>query len=106
MHEMVHAALDGNVKRANELNSRLEDLHRKLFVESNPIACKWAAKRIGLIDTDYCRPPLDAMDKKFEPVVDEALKSAGFLGVTRLPHKIMAHDDVRLPEEERVLEHH
>mmetsp|Transcript_17938 Transcript_17938/g.34164 ORF Transcript_17938/g.34164 Transcript_17938/m.34164 type:complete len:362 (-) Transcript_17938:46-1131(-) len=106
MHDMVHAALDGNVKKANELNSRLEDLHSKLFVESNPIACKWAAKRIGLIDTDYCRPPLDAMDKKFDSVVDEALKGAGFLGVTRLHHRIMAHDDTTLPLEERVLEHH
>jgi len=104
MHDMVHAALDGDVKRANELDSRLQEMHKKLFVESNPIACKWAAKRIGLIDTDYCRAPLDAMDSQFEPIVDEALKHAGFLGVSRLHHKIQSHEDPVLPQEEQVHE--
>ena len=104
MREMTHAALDGNIKRATELNDHLADLHTKLFVESNPIACKWAAKRIGLIDSDYCKPPLDTMDRQFETVVDEALKSAGFLGVSRLlPNKVETHDDLILPVEERVL---
>ena len=105
MHDMVHAALDGDAHLATQLDDHLQPLHSKLFVESNPIACKWAAKRIGLIDTDYCRPPLDAMDNKFAPIVDEALRSAGFLGVHRLHAKIKAHDDFSLPAEERVLLH-
>ena len=103
MHEMVHAALNGETKRANELNDHLSMLHSKLFVESNPIAAKWAAKRIGLIDSDYCRPPLDRMDNQFAPVVDQALQKAGFLGVHRLPYKkIYNHQDLSLPVEERV----
>ncbi|CAB9514880.1 4-hydroxy-tetrahydrodipicolinate synthase [Seminavis robusta] len=102
MTEMVWAALDGDVKEANTLNDRLADLHKALFVESNPIACKWAAKRIGLIDSDYCKPPLDAMEERFEPVVDAALKSAGFLGVSHLHHKVTTHDDTTLPMHERV----
>lgn len=104
MHDMVHAALDGNTKKANELNEHLEMLHKNLFVESNPIACKWAAKRIGLINNDLCLPPLDRMDTQFESVVDEALKCAGFLGVSRLQQKIETHHDSTLPLEERVLE--
>lgn len=102
MKEMTEAALNGDIKKANELDATLADLHKKLFVESNPIGCKWAAKRIGLIDSDYCRPPLARMDPKFETVVDKALRSAGFLGVSRLPRILANHDDAALPEEERV----
>jgi 4-hydroxy-tetrahydrodipicolinate synthase len=103
MHEMVHAALDGNAARANELNDRLALLHKNLFIESNPIAAKWAAKRIGLIDSDFCRPPLDRMDEQYAPAVDAALQKAGFLGVSRLwTKKIQTHHDESLPIEERV----
>jgi len=102
MAEMTHAALRGDVTRANELDELLALLHKKLFVESNPIGCKWAAKRIGLIDTDYCRPPLAKMDPKFGAAVDEALAQAGFLGVSRLDHMLETHDDYILPDEERV----
>jgi 4-hydroxy-tetrahydrodipicolinate synthase len=102
MKEMTQAALRGDVKRANELDDRLALLHKKLFVESNPIGCKWAAKRIGLIESDYCRPPLAKMDPKFETVVDEALSQAGFLGVSRIDHMLATHDDYVLPAEERV----
>jgi 4-hydroxy-tetrahydrodipicolinate synthase len=103
MHEMVHAALDGNAAKSNELNDRLAMLHKNLFVESNPIAAKWAAKRIGLINSDFCRPPLDAMDPQYAPAVDAALQKAGFLGVSRLrTKKIQTHHDQILPIEERV----
>ena len=104
-HDVVHAALAGDAKLATELDAHLQPLHQKLFVESNPIFCTWAAERIGLIDTDYCRPPLDAMDAKFEPVVDEALRSAGFFGVSRLHHKLTIHDDLTFPVKERILLH-
>jgi len=76
MHEMVHAALAGNAELAHNLNAPLAAMHKKLFVESNPIPTKWAAKYIGLIDHAYCRPPLDEMDPKFEFEVSEALKQA------------------------------
>jgi hypothetical protein len=32
-----------------------------------------------LIDTAYCRPPLDEMDPQYEGIVEEALKYAGLL---------------------------
>jgi dihydrodipicolinate synthase/N-acetylneuraminate lyase len=40
---------------------------------------KWAAKRIGLIKTGYCRPPLDYFDPALEPQVEDALRQAGLL---------------------------
>ena len=79
MHEMVQATLRGDATRARQLNAPLTDLHNKLFCESNPIPCKWAAKRIGLIESAYCRPPLDEMDPLLESIVDGALADAGLL---------------------------
>jgi 4-hydroxy-tetrahydrodipicolinate synthase len=76
MHNMVQAALRGDEAEATRLNESLLELHQKLFVESNPIPCKWAAKRVGLIDSAYCRPPLDEMDPRFVGAVEEALKLA------------------------------
>eukprot|EP00539_Tryblionella_compressa_P012361 CAMPEP_0178826492 /NCGR_PEP_ID=MMETSP0746-20121128/6777_1 /TAXON_ID=913974 /ORGANISM="Nitzschia punctata, Strain CCMP561" /LENGTH=367 /DNA_ID=CAMNT_0020488313 /DNA_START=24 /DNA_END=1127 /DNA_ORIENTATION=+ len=109
MHDMVHAALEGDVAKATSLDNILRPLHSKLFVESNPIPCKWAAQRIGLIDSAYCRPPLSEMDPQFGPTVDQALNEVGFLGVNRLSSlqqqeifPLASHSDVTLPKAERV----
>jgi 4-hydroxy-tetrahydrodipicolinate synthase len=79
IHDVVHAGLGGDAELARKLNEPLTLLHDKLFVESNPIPAKWAAKRLGLVDLAYCRPPLDEMDPELEGVVEEALKHAGLI---------------------------
>lgn len=79
MHAVMAAALERRTQDANDYNAPLLGLHDKLFVESNPIPVKWCAKRIGLIDTAFCRPPLDELDPKFVPVMEDVLKSAGLL---------------------------
>ncbi|KAL3942442.1 MAG: hypothetical protein SGBAC_003365 [Bacillariaceae sp.] len=79
MREMIHAGLDGDAELARKLNGPLELLHDKLFVESNPIPAKWAAKRLGLVDLATCRPPLDEMDSAYNNVVEEALRAAGLI---------------------------
>lgn len=79
LREMVHAGLNGDYDTATKLNEPLKLLHNNLFVESNPIPCKWAAKRMGLIDSAFCRPPLDILDPKYERMVEDALRSAGLL---------------------------
>ena len=79
MHEIMMHALEGNFDEADALNDPLTMLHKKLFVESNPIPAKWCAKRLGMLNTAYCRPPLDEMDPKFEPDLEEALKAAGLI---------------------------
>lgn len=76
MHQMTYAALNGDTGKARNLNEALAKLHDNLFIESNPIPTKWAAKHLGLINTAYCRPPLDELDHKFEGHVKEALKAA------------------------------
>lgn len=79
MHNIITHCLEGNADKAKEFNKDLEMLHDKLFVESNPIAPKWALNRIGQIPTPYCRPPLDALDSSCYGVVEDALKAAGLI---------------------------
>jgi 4-hydroxy-tetrahydrodipicolinate synthase len=49
-----------------------------LFVEANPIPVKWAAARMGLCGGTL-RLPMTPLSKANEPVVEQALKSAGLL---------------------------
>lgn len=79
IRKLVHAGLSGDIDTARSINEPLKLLHGDLFAESNPIPCKWAAKRIGLIKSAYCRPPLDVLDPKFEGRVENALRSAGLV---------------------------
>jgi 4-hydroxy-tetrahydrodipicolinate synthase len=79
MRDMVHAALEGNEEQAIELNRPLTLLHKRLFLESNPIPCKWAASRLGIVENAYCRPPLDLLDPQYHDLVEEALAVANLL---------------------------
>jgi 4-hydroxy-tetrahydrodipicolinate synthase len=79
MHQIMKAALRGNFTEAETLNQPLLQLHKQLFCEPSPMPVKWAAQRIKLIDTDYCRPPLDTLDSAFVPQVEQALQAAGLI---------------------------
>ena len=83
MHDMIHAALNGNDQLAMELNEPLNLLHDRLFLESNPIPAKWAAYRSGLTDNAMCRAPLDTMDPQYIPLLEEALATANILAHIR-----------------------
>jgi 4-hydroxy-tetrahydrodipicolinate synthase len=78
MHQMCMAAFEGDVLRAREINFRLLGLHRKLFVEANPIPVKWAVSRMGLI-TNTLRLPLTPLSVTAQGEVEEALRQAGVL---------------------------
>lgn len=76
MADMVGAALGGDRAAATQVDQRLVALHRNLFVESNPIAVKWALARMGLIHGTL-RLPLTELSAEFHPVIVEALFAAG-----------------------------
>ena len=78
MHEMCAAALAGDVAAARECNNRLLALHRKLFVEANPIPVKWALAEMGLIENEL-RLPLVPLSPQFHETVRAALREAGCL---------------------------
>ncbi|HHT7762929.1 4-hydroxy-tetrahydrodipicolinate synthase [Pasteurella multocida] len=79
MAKMCHLALNGQFEEAEQINQRLMALHKDLFVESNPIPVKWAAYRLGLIDTPTLRLPLTTLSEHLQPKVEDALKIAGLL---------------------------
>jgi 4-hydroxy-tetrahydrodipicolinate synthase len=78
MAEMCRAALAGESERAAELDAPLADLHRDLFVESNPIPVKWALHRMGLIDGGL-RLPLVELAGNNHVVIESALQRAGLI---------------------------
>lgn len=80
MSRMAEAALAKDFATADAINQRLMDLHKFLFVESNPIPVKWACYKLGLIDEPTLRLPLTILSESAQPKVIEALKSAGLLG--------------------------
>jgi 4-hydroxy-tetrahydrodipicolinate synthase len=76
MAEMCKAALAGDIAAARERNDRLLALHRKLFVEANPIPVKWALAEMGLIQNEL-RLPLVPLSPQYHDAVRGALREAG-----------------------------
>jgi 4-hydroxy-tetrahydrodipicolinate synthase len=78
MAEMCAAALAGDGARARAVNDRLLPLHRRLFVEANPIPVKWALAEMRLIGGDV-RLPLTPLAPAHHETVRAALREAGCL---------------------------
>ncbi|MDH3437928.1 MAG: 4-hydroxy-tetrahydrodipicolinate synthase [Betaproteobacteria bacterium] len=76
MHEMCSVALASDAAAARELNNRLLPLHRRLFVEANPIPVKWAVEQMGLIKGGI-RLPLTPLSAAYHEQVREAMQHAG-----------------------------
>jgi 4-hydroxy-tetrahydrodipicolinate synthase len=76
MRALCDAARAGNRAEAEAIDARLVDLHRDLFLESNPIPVKWALSRMGLIGPGI-RLPLTELSADYRPVVEAAIVRAG-----------------------------
>ena len=75
MHDMCTAGLVGHRDVARGINAVLEELHRALFVESNPIPVKWALHAMGKI-AGGIRLPLTPLSPRYHETVREALRHA------------------------------
>jgi len=78
MSQMCRAALAGEIAKSRELNDVLLPLHRRLFVEPNPIPVKWALAEMGRI-ANVLRLPLMPLSPSFHDPVRAALREAGCL---------------------------
>nr|VFK56410.1 MAG: dihydrodipicolinate synthase [Candidatus Kentron sp. TUN]VFK58881.1 MAG: dihydrodipicolinate synthase [Candidatus Kentron sp. TUN]VFK62720.1 MAG: dihydrodipicolinate synthase [Candidatus Kentron sp. TUN] len=76
MHDMSIKALKGNRVGAKAINDKLEPLHKKLFVESNPIPVKWALHKMGMIQNGI-RLPLTPLSDVHHQEVRQALEISG-----------------------------
>jgi 4-hydroxy-tetrahydrodipicolinate synthase len=76
--DMVHAALDGDWKRARELHYKLFPLARAAFLETNPIPIKEAMAMAGMIEPEF-RLPMCRMGEANREKLREILKGYGLV---------------------------
>jgi 4-hydroxy-tetrahydrodipicolinate synthase len=73
MADLVAAARGGDMQRALELQVQMNNLHRLLFVESNPIPVKWALHVMGKFGPEI-RLPLTPMSEANAAKLKDELK--------------------------------
>ncbi len=72
MAGFVHAAQEGDWKKAEELDGRMHPLFRTLFVEPNPIPGKAAMAQLGLMENSLRLPLVTALEST-EALIKETL---------------------------------
>ena len=78
MAKMCQLALDGNATEAQAANAEIAELHRLLFIESNPIPVKWAISQMGFGELNM-RLPMTVLDEQYQQPLKQALVSTGAL---------------------------
>jgi len=78
MSELCKVAIAGDAKRAREIQYRLLNVHKLMFVEANPIPVKWALHQMGKI-TSGIRLPLIPLSQSLREPLKQALQQAGLL---------------------------
>lgn len=78
MHNLCEAVFKGDHALAEKINNALMPLHKKLFLEANPIPVKWVLNEMGLIPPGL-RLPLVPLNSKFHAELKEAMQSAGII---------------------------
>ena len=78
MSELVKHARAGEIAKSRELQVRMNNLHRLLFVESNPIPVKWALHLMKRFTAEI-RPPLTAMTEANAAKLKDELAKLGLL---------------------------
>lgn len=78
MQQMCLKATAGARTEAEVIDATLRGLHKKLFVEANPIPAKWAMHRLGLIDKGI-RLPLTWLSDVYTRDVEAAMRQAGVI---------------------------
>ncbi len=73
---MSDAALAGNRTEARAINKKLVSLYHHIFVESNPIPCKWLLHDMGLIP-EGIRLPLSPLSQQYHQELRSAYKTVG-----------------------------
>ena len=76
--EFQNACLAGDFSRALKLHDLLMPLHEALFVESNPVPVKYAAKLLGFCGAEV-RLPLTPLTEASRRTVADALAKAGLI---------------------------
>ncbi|MFM1896838.1 MAG: hypothetical protein RLZZ385_1912 [Pseudomonadota bacterium] len=76
MQQMCRLAIAGDAAAATALDEKVALLHKRLFLEANPVPVKWALYTMGLIPPGI-RLPLVELQTRYHAPVREALLAAG-----------------------------
>jgi len=71
MHEMVMAYLDGNTKKAAQMQLKMKSLIDAMFIEVNPIPVKAALHIMGFIEPEYRMPLCEPENKTLYQIMFE-----------------------------------
>ena len=74
MHTICSHILKKDIEKAENINEKLQSLHKAMFIDSNPIPVKWLLNHLGLIKQGI-RLPLVELDKKYNSVLIEAYEA-------------------------------
>ena len=83
MSAMVAAALAGDFAGARRKHERCLPLMLGNFIESSPIPVKTACKMLGLIPSDYVRPPLAPLTEANRAKLQAILEECGLFAAAR-----------------------
>lgn len=78
VHEMIKVAMKGDKEAALRIDEKLLDLHKYLFIQSNPIPVKWAVAEMGLMNKGI-RLPLTWLTEDCFAQVRGAMHKANIL---------------------------
>jgi len=78
MANMCRLAYEGKAEEARAANAEIADLHRLLFIESNPIPVKWAVSQMGYGELNL-RLPMTELSEPHQQPLRQALIVCGAL---------------------------
>lgn len=78
MAQAFDALLAGDMTTARKIYAGLLDLHQALFVQTNPIAVKYALGKMGKI-SPHLRLPLVSLDSQYHARLDDVLARVGVI---------------------------
>ncbi len=78
MAAMCRLALEGREAEARAADAEIAELHRLLFIESNPIPVKWAVTQMGFGELNL-RLPMTPLDEQYQEPLRQALIACGAL---------------------------
>ncbi len=79
MRLICDAATSGKSEVAQSTDKKIAELHKTLFVESNPIMPKYALFKMGLIESGYLRLPLVEAELSSQSTIESVMRDIGLI---------------------------